>query len=293
MCFQHPCYGEGCYPCQLMHKGLKSLVNLCFRKDSMGHVQSKRKKEKKRKKMSDIVRSFTAEPADNIHQVEGHRIYRENVSTDQFSNSSGYFSNESSPPSSGNDVNWYANEVVSHDSEDNVKNVRDGEKGDKEGFRLFPIETCQDYKSMTIEDHPALTKLQNEQNARLETMEQRIAKIRLNAQQAYDRKKFAHLFRARKEDSRTEKLLQEARDMLQKNIEEQTFDKASLNNNEYSGEIIPVHIIDNEPERETGNCHSNERYLQLAPFESLKLSKFLFSKSFILHVLFPLQITKK
>lgn len=236
----------------------------------MGHVQSKRKKEKKKRRMSNIIKSLTTEHSDNIHQVEGHRIYREAVNTDQFSNSSGYFSSESSPPSSGNDVNWYTNEVLSHDSQYYVKNV--SEKCDKEGFRLFPLETCQDYKGLTIDDHPVLTKLQNEQNARLEDMEQRIAKIRTNAQKAYDRKKFAHLFRARKEESRTEKLLQEARDMLQKNVEKQDIEADATNNNEYSGEIIPVHIVDKEDNTEAEDSHSDERYLQLAPFESLKLS---------------------
>ena len=222
------------------------------------------------------MKGFTVENSDNIHEVEGHRIYRENVSMDQFSNSSGYFSSESSPLSSGNDVNWYTNEVLSHNSENCGNHVTDGQKSDKEGFSLFPLDVSEDYKGLRIDDHPALTKLQNEQNARLETMEQRIAKIRLNAQQAYDRKKFAHLFRARKEDSRTEKLLQEARDMLQKNIEEQKFDKTSTNNNIYTGEIIPVKIIDDEPNQDVKDCHNNERYLQLAPFESLKLSKFIF-----------------
>lgn len=210
------------------------------------------------------------ENSDNIHQVEGHRIYREAVSMEQFSNSSGYFSNESSPPSSGNEVNWCTNEMLSRNSRNYGENTSD--KCDKEGFRLFPFETCQDYKGLSIDDHPLLTKLQNEQNARLEDMEQRIAKIRTSAQQAYDRKKFAHLFRARKEDSRTEKLLQEARDMLQKNIEEKEKEADSVNNNEYTGEIIPVHIVDKEEASDTEDCQSDERYLQLAPFESLKLS---------------------
>ena len=243
----------------------------------MGHVQSKRKKERKKRKMSQILKGLTTtETADNIHQVEGHRIYRENtgVSTDQFSNSSGYFSSESSPPSSGNDVNWYTNEVLSHDIGYSGKNISANQKCDKDGFNLFPLETCPDYKGVTIDDHPVLTKLQNEQNARLENMEQRIAKIRTNAQQAYDRKKFAHLFRAKK-DSRTDRLLQEARDMLQKNIKEQKFetDKDLTNNNDYAGEIIPVQIIDKEDNSDRDGHHGDDRYLQLAPFESLKLSK--------------------
>lgn len=215
------------------------------------------------------------ETADNIHQVEGHRIYHDAVNTDQFSNSSGYFSSESSPPSSGNDLNWYTNEVLSQDSGYYGKNIIANQKCDKERFTLFPLETCQDYSGLSVDDHPILTKLQNEQNARLESMEQRIAKIRTNAQQAYDRKKFAHLFRARKQDSQTEKLLQEARDMLQKNIEEQKFAKLetdSTNNNEYTGEIIPVQIIDKEGNSDKDSHHGEERYLQLAPFESLKLS---------------------
>ena len=245
----------------------------------MGHVQSKRKRERKKRKMSQILKGLTttSEPADNIHQVEGHRIYRENtgISTDQFSNSSGYFSSESSPPSSGNDVNWYTNEVLSHDIGYSGKNIAANQKCDKDGFNLFPLETCQDYKGVTIDDHPVLTKLQNEQNARLESMEQRIAKIRTNAQQAYDRKKFAHLFRAKKDHSQTDRLLLEAKEMLQKNIEEKKYDsdKDIINNNDYTGEIIPVKVIDKEDNSHRDNCHDDERYLQLAPFESLNLSK--------------------
>ena len=247
----------------------------------MGHVQSKRKRERKKRKMSQILKGLTttSEPADNIHQVEGHRIYRDDngVSTDQFSNSSGYFSSESSPPSSGNDVNWYTNEVLSHDIGYSGKNIAANQKCDKDGFNLFPLETCQDYKGVTIDDHPVLTKLQNEQNARLESMEQRIAKIRTNAQQAYDRKKFAHLFRAKKDHSQTDRLLLEAKEMLQKNIEEKKYDsdKDVINNNDYTGEIIPVKVIDKEDNPDRDDCHDDERYLQLAPFESLNLSKYL------------------
>lgn len=72
------------------------------------------------------------------------------------------------------------------------------------------------YQQLNLDTHPAVTRLQNEQNLRLEGMEQRMNKIRKNAQQEAERRKFAHLFRARTEEKvKTEKLLKEASVALQ------------------------------------------------------------------------------
>ncbi|XP_060584832.1 uncharacterized protein LOC132740833 [Ruditapes philippinarum] len=238
----------------------------------MGHVQSKRRRDKKRKKLShltEIMKSVTAVgDSENIHKVAGHRIYRDSVNLDQLSNSSGYFSSsEPSPNSVGVDVDWVLRS--------------EGKMGNSAGFSdkcgsydyegndsgMSPLEELCTYKGLPLDDHPALTKLQNEQNARLESMEQRMTRIRTNAQQAYDRKKFAHMFRAKKEDSKTDKLLQEARDMLQQNIEMRN--SGQDKQTDYAGEIIPVQIVES---RETSE-QEDESYLHLTSFGSLQFSE--------------------
>lgn len=233
----------------------------------MGHVQSKKKKDKKKHRkimcanLSNIVKSVTAGDTENIHKVAGDRIYRDSVNLDQLSNSSGYFSStDPSPLNSGNDPEWSSQ----YDRKSRrVYRTYDVEE-DKNISTMSAWEELCTYKGFPLDDHPALTKLQNEQNSRLESMEQRMNKIRTSAQQAYDRKKFAHLFRAKKEDPKTDKLLQEAREMLQKNLEREKAEESS----EYSGEIIPVKIVDDSKEEQ-----EDDSYLPLATFGSFQISK--------------------
>lgn len=231
----------------------------------MGHVQSKRRKEKKRRKitqLSEIMKNMTLTDHENIHKVAGDRIYRDSANLDQLSNSSGYFSsNEPSPHSTGNDVNAWTLENPDDAGECAAES---GKYSD-----LSPWEELCAYKNFPIDDHPALTKLQNEQNTRLEHMELRMSRIRTCAQQAYDRKKFAHLFRAKKEDSRTEQLLQEAREMLQANAERAQSGCDKDNNNTYTGEVIPVQLLEESQE----SSEKDESSLPLSTFGSLQLSE--------------------
>ncbi|KAH3822825.1 uncharacterized protein LOC127832362 [Dreissena polymorpha] len=232
----------------------------------MGHVQSKKKKEKKKRlkiaHLSEIMRN--RDRRENIHKVAGHRIYRDSQNLDQLSNSSGYFSsNEASPNAVGIDVDW-----TKRREEEGSYATYDIES--RSVSTMSPLEELCTYKGISLDSHPALTRLQNEQNARLESMENRMNRIRTNAQKAFERKKFAHLFRAKKDDSKTDQLLQEAREILQHNVELRA--SCGVENSEYSGEIIPVKIVDDSREA-TCDTPDDRSYLHLTSFGSLSFSE--------------------
>jgi len=136
------------------------------------------------------------------------------------------------------------------------------------------LEELYTYKGLSLDDHPALTRLQNEQNTRLENMEHRMNRIRTNAQKAYDRKKFAHIFRARDSDAHTDRLLQEANAILQ-HTDSVNCDspQSGAGNPDYKGEIIPVRFVD-DPKPEPPS--DNDGYLPFAAFGSIRFSKCLF-----------------
>lgn len=105
------------------------------------------------------------------------------------------------------------------------------------------------YEKLNVDDHPALTKLQNEQNRRLEKMEERMNRIRTHAMQEAERRKFAIMFRAKTQSSsldenKNEELLPNENNTIL-HCEKDTELKKRCNNKleDDNGDIIPVTVM--------------------------------------------------
>jgi hypothetical protein len=133
------------------------------------------------------------------------------------------------------------------------------------------------YKDIKIDDHPALTKLQNEQNTRLEKMEERMNKIRLHAMQEADRRKYAYLFKAKTRQSPTKELLFKAKEkILQKqNIcdEKENQRQPSDIHCEDKGEIIPVTVVKDSMKKSEKEMQKSNKLQRIPAFDSINLSK--------------------
>lgn len=196
----------------------------------MGHVQSKKKKSKKVGNVSYSTQGVLSGDVDSLRQIKQNRL---SADVERLSLSSGYHSRDSVlvPDLKQKTMSLNRNNNITKD----FGLVRDGLM--KDSFS---------YEKLNVDDHPALTKLQNEQNRRLEKMEERMSQIRMHAMQEADRRKYAHLFQAKKKASPTRELLCKAKDKLKQDgcdtSEDLSSKNSSVNEEVDKGEIIPVTV---------------------------------------------------
>lgn len=219
----------------------------------MGHVQSKKKKTKK---VGDInyssSQSSTLTSGGDVDAVHLMKLNRMSADIERLSLSSGYHSRDS---------------LLGPDFKQKTMSLNRNNNVTKE---LNHMKDSFSYERLNVDDHPALTKLQNEQNRRLEKMEERMSQIRIHAMQEAERRKYAHLFKAKKKESPTRELLCKAKDKLKLNICDTSMDitskNTSVNEEVDKGEIIPVTVAtEQESPNVDGDNVDPPNYLQNLP----------------------------
>ncbi|XP_033763208.1 uncharacterized protein LOC117344544 [Pecten maximus] len=213
----------------------------------MGHVQSKKKKTKKVSDVNYSTQGTLTGDVDSLRQIKFNRM---SADIERLSLSSGYHSRDSllGPDFKQKTMSLNRNNNVSKD--------------------LNLMKDSFSYERLNVDDHPALTKLQNEQNRRLEKMEERMSQIRIHAMQEAERRKYAHLFKAKKKESPTRELLCKAKDKLKLSTCDTSLDitskNTSLNEEVDKGEIIPVTVA-TETQIVDGEEIDPPNYLQNLP----------------------------
>lgn len=222
----------------------------------MGHVHSKKKRHKYNKELDDYINR-------NIPYCHDYKnLNRFSLDVDRLSHCSEPFLQSSTVPS--NKQKWKTMPIT-HDSPS------------REGSPLLKGAHIS-YKDIKVDDHPALTKLQNEQNSRLEQMEERMNKIRLHAMQEADRRKYAYLFKAKTRQSPTKDLLFKAKEQIvqKQNICDEKENQKHVTKvcSEDQGEIIPVTVV-----KESTGITKSEKEIQksnkmqtMPAFDNINLS---------------------
>lgn len=256
----------------------------------MGHVQSKRKKEKQIKRdISDyIVNSITNGDPENYKLNAQMKINRLSADLERLSvGSGGYYSRDSL--------------VIPTDS---WRQSRISDLSDESDISECKVKTSFSFQELNVDNHPVLTKLQNEQNVRLEKMEERMSQIRLHAMQEADRRKFAHLFKAKNHEGPTTELLNKVKDKLPKIDCDNNghLRKATIRDvdNDDRGEIIPVTVVTQSKEEKTENnnttkmepiVNKSESYLQSLPaLRAVNMSKLYFIPDLFMLITFFIYI---
>lgn len=239
----------------------------------MGHVHSKKKRHKYNKELADYINRNVPDYHNNKHTVDP-------VDIDRISHYSEPFLQSSSTIQQNSTKKWLTMPIT-HDS--------------REGSPLLKAAHIS-YKDIKVDDHPALTKLQNEQNTRLEKMEERMNQIRLHAMQEADRRKYAYLFRAKSRQSPTKDLIKvrkcqmdnyllKTRQSPTNDLLLKAKDKIILNSNicdeknnqklqssiDDKGEVIPVTVV-TETKKSTTEIEKSKKQQIVPAFDTINLS---------------------